>query len=123
MILELEAVAIESSKKARVVCRVQLREGEREMFRHSKSVVLRDNGIENQKGEPMQLLSRVLGLTLISSMCAIAQSNVTTTNGGTPGTIPTFTGTSNIESSPIAVSGSNVGIGTTTPGAKAPGNL
>jgi len=46
---------------------------------------------------------------------AAAQSNVTTTNGGTAGTVPVFTTGSNIENSPITVSGSNVGIGTTSP--------
>jgi len=45
---------------------------------------------------------------------AAAQSNVTTTNGGTAGTVPAFTTGTNIENSPISVSNGNVGIGTTT---------
>lgn len=44
-----------------------------------------------------------------------AQTNVTTTNGGTANTVPVFTTSSNVENSPISVSGSNVGIGTVYP--------
>ena len=40
----------------------------------------------------------------------------TVTGSGTSGDVPVFTGTSTLGNSPIAVSGNNVGIGTTTPG-------
>ena len=51
-----------------------------------------------------------LGLALASAGAA-AQTTVTTT-GGTTNTVPVFTGSSTVGNSPIAVSGSNVGIGT-----------
>ena len=44
---------------------------------------------------------------------AVAQ---TVTGSGTTSTVPVFTGTSTVGNSPISVSGSNVGIGTTGPG-------
>lgn len=50
------------------------------------------------------------GLMTAVSLCA-----QTVTGSGTSGTVPVFTGASSIGNSPIAVSGSNVGIGTTTP--------
>jgi hypothetical protein len=40
------------------------------------------------------------------------------TGSGTSGTVPVFTGTSTIGNSPISINGSNVGIGTASPGAK-----
>ncbi len=52
-----------------------------------------------------------LGLALASAGTA-AQ---TVTGSGTSGTVPVFTGTSTVGNSPIAVSGGNVGIGTTNP--------
>ena len=54
-----------------------------------------------------------LGLTMMA-VAAAAQTTVTT-SGGTTNTVPVFTGTSTVGNSPISVSGSNVGIGTTTP--------
>src|SRR5579884_1272134 len=39
----------------------------------------------------------------------------TVTGSGTSNTVPVFNGTSSIGNSPISVSGSNVGIGTTNP--------
>jgi hypothetical protein len=57
---------------------------------------------------------RVLGVALlVSSTGAIAQ---TVTGSGTSGTVPVFNGTSTVTNSPISISGSNVGIGTTSPG-------
>jgi hypothetical protein len=56
---------------------------------------------------------RVLGVALlVSSTGAIAQ---TVTGSGTSGAVPVFNGTSSVTSSPISISGSNVGIGTTNP--------
>lgn len=46
---------------------------------------------------------------------AMAQTTVTTTTGGTSGTVPLFAGTATIENSAITQSGGNIGIGTTTP--------
>jgi hypothetical protein len=37
--------------------------------------------------------------------------------GGATGTVPVYTGSATVGNSPIAVSGGNVGIGTTNPGA------
>jgi len=54
-----------------------------------------------------------LGLTMMA-VAAAAQTTVTT-SGGTTNTVPVFTGTSTVGNSPITVSGSNVGIGTTAP--------
>jgi hypothetical protein len=48
------------------------------------------------------------------AVSAVAQTTVTTT-GGTANIVPVFTGSSTVGNSPIAVSGSSVGIGTTAP--------
>ncbi len=56
-----------------------------------------------------------LGLSLaLASAGVAAQTTVTTTNGGTDRTVPVFTAGTNVENSPISVSGGNVGIGTTS---------
>lgn len=63
-------------------------------------------------------MNRLAGLALpivMLATSAVAQSNVTTTNGGTANTVPVFTTGTNVENSPISVSGGNVGIGTTSP--------
>ena len=54
-----------------------------------------------------------LGLTMMA-VAAAAQTTVTT-SGGTANTVPVFTGSATVGNSPIAVSGGNVGIGTTAP--------
>jgi hypothetical protein len=54
-----------------------------------------------------------LGLTMMA-VAATAQTTVTT-SGGTTNTVPVFTGSATVGNSPISVSGSNVGIGTTVP--------
>lgn len=54
-----------------------------------------------------------LGLTMMA-VAAAAQTTVTT-SGGTTNTVPVFTGSATVGNSPITVSGSNVGIGTTSP--------
>jgi hypothetical protein len=54
-----------------------------------------------------------LGLTMMA-VAAAAQTTVTT-SGGTTNTVPVFTGSATVGNSPITVSGSNVGIGTTAP--------
>jgi len=54
-----------------------------------------------------------LGFCLVAlAMSAAAQ---TVTGSGTSGTVPVFNGTSSVTNSPISVSGSSVGIGTTSP--------
>src|SRR5579859_4488730 len=50
---------------------------------------------------------------LLSATAAMAQVN----GSGTANTVPVFTGTTTIGNSPIAVSGSSVGIGTASPAA------
>ena len=50
------------------------------------------------------------------AMSAVAQTTVTTSGTTTSGTVPVFNGTSAVTNSPITVSGSNVGIGTPSPG-------
>lgn len=63
----------------------------------------------------MQVYTRFLSLALaMSAISAAAQ----VTGSGSSGNVPQFTGTSSIGDSPIAVSGSNVGIGTTSPASK-----
>ncbi len=53
---------------------------------------------------------------LLMAAGAAAQTAVTT-SGGTTNAIPMFTGSATVGNSPITVSGSNVGIGTTAPNA------
>jgi hypothetical protein len=63
----------------------------------------------------MQGWMKVLGVVLVvSSANAFAQ---TVTGSGTSGAVPVFNGTSTVTSSPISISGGNVGIGTTSPNA------
>jgi hypothetical protein len=62
----------------------------------------------------------MMGLTFCIAafaMSAAAQTAVTNNNDGTVGTIPAYNGSAILGNSPISVSGSNVGIGTTTSGA------
>lgn len=53
----------------------------------------------------------------VFTICATAQITVTT-SGGTTNSVPVYTSSVTLGSSPIAVSGSNVGIGATSPRAK-----
>jgi hypothetical protein len=55
-------------------------------------------------------------VVMLLALSAAAQ--VTTTGTPVTNTVPMFTGTATIGNSPVSVSGSNVGIGTMTPGAK-----
>lgn len=57
-----------------------------------------------------------LAFSIIALAAGAAAQTTVTTSGGTTNTVPVFTGTSTVGNSPIAVSGSNVGIGTTSPG-------
>jgi hypothetical protein len=60
----------------------------------------------------MRIRESLIGLGLgLMAISAAAQ----VTGSGTSGTVPQFTGTSAIGNSPISISGSNVGIGTTAP--------
>ena len=51
----------------------------------------------------------------VFAVSAAAQTNVTNSNNGTANTVPVYTGSATLGNSPIAVSGGNVGIGTTAP--------
>jgi trimeric autotransporter adhesin len=77
-----------------------------------------DLQIAGQPPQPRVLLASVpYALKAAMAPAGIAPdlaSNVTTT-GGTAGYVPEFNGATTIVDSPIFVSGSNVGIGTTTP--------
>ncbi|MGA3133792.1 MAG: hypothetical protein ABSD59_23755 [Terracidiphilus sp.] len=69
----------------------------------------------------MVMLRNANGIWIYLVLCAAgatAQTNVTTTNGGTAGTVPVFTSGTNVENSVITQSNGNVGIGTTAPGLK-----
>jgi hypothetical protein len=64
------------------------------------------------------MLGRMAGLALCIVTLAVgasAQTNVTNSNNGTSNTVPVYTGTATLGNSPISVSSSNVGIGTTNP--------
>ncbi len=56
-----------------------------------------------------------LVLALMAAGMAAAQTTVTNSNNGTTNAVPFYTGTATLGNSPISVSGSNVGIGTTAP--------
>src|SRR6266702_602064 len=56
-----------------------------------------------------------IGTFLASLAVGVAAQTTVTTGGGTTNTIPVFTGSSTLGNSPISISGSNVGIGTTAP--------
>jgi hypothetical protein len=61
----------------------------------------------------MRMRQSWIGMGLVlTAISATAQ----VTGSGTSGTVPKFTGTSTIGNSPISINGSNVGIGTTSPG-------
>lgn len=55
----------------------------------------------------------LLALTAVTA--AAQQTNVTNNGDGVNGTVPVYSGASALANSPITVSGSNVGIGTTAP--------
>jgi hypothetical protein len=59
-----------------------------------------------------QLGRQAFVVILLAATGAAAQ---TVTGSGTSGTVPVFNGTSTVTNSPISISGSNVGIGTTSP--------
>jgi hypothetical protein len=64
--------------------------------------------------------SKIKGLTLCAAAFAVstaAQTTVTNSNNGATNTVPLYTGSATLGNSPISVSGSNVGIETTNPGA------
>lgn len=54
-----------------------------------------------------------LGLILV--WASVGAAGQTVTGSGTTNTVPVFTGASAVGNSPIAISGGNVGIGTTLP--------
>ena len=55
-----------------------------------------------------------LRLVMAAAIGAAQTTNVTNSNNGTTNTVPVYTGSATLGNSPISVSGSNVGIGTTT---------
>lgn len=59
------------------------------------------------------ILLGLLGAALLSvvATATVAQTTVTTTNGGTVSTVPVFTSNKNVENSVITQSNGNVGIG------------
>lgn len=60
-------------------------------------------------------------LCLASLLClgiALHAQTTVTTSGGTTAVVPVYTGSSTLGNSPISISGTNVGIGTTAPGTK-----
>ncbi len=58
-----------------------------------------------------------MGALFCIAVFAMSAAAQTVTGSGTSGTVPVFNGTSTVTNSPIAVSGGNVGIGTTSPSA------
>ena len=54
---------------------------------------------------------------LLVAAGAAAQTTVTNNNDGAAGAVPVYTGSATLGNSPISISGSNVGIGTTAPNA------
>jgi hypothetical protein len=63
-----------------------------------------------------KLIQLAVSLSLAAlAMSAMAQTTVTTSGTTSSSTVPVFNGTATVTNSPITVSGSNVGIGTTTP--------
>ena len=59
--------------------------------------------------------NKVAAVVICIAAFAMSASAQTVTGSGTAGTVPAFTGASALGNSPITVSGSNVGIGTTSP--------
>jgi hypothetical protein len=58
---------------------------------------------------------KMVGLAFSIAVLAASAAAQTVTGSGTTNTVPVFTGASTVGNSPIAVSGGNVGIGTTSP--------
>jgi hypothetical protein len=59
----------------------------------------------------------IVGLAICFTSIVISASAQTVTGSGTTGNVPAFTGSSTLGNSVITQSGTNVGFGTTTPGA------
>jgi hypothetical protein len=65
----------------------------------------------------MQIARHLLSIGLLLGAVGLNAQTAVTTSGGTANTVPIFTGASAVGNSVITQSGSNVGIGTTTPAA------
>lgn len=63
----------------------------------------------------MKRLAAMAFVIAVLAVSATAQTTVTTSGTTSSGTVPVFNGTATVTNSPINVSGSNVGIGTTAP--------
>jgi hypothetical protein len=61
------------------------------------------------------MLKKIAEVAICIAAFAASAAAQTVTGSGTTNTVPVFTGTSTVGNSPISVSGSNVGIGTTAP--------
>jgi hypothetical protein len=71
---------------------------------------------DTREGKEFRIMkdkSILFGFCLVAF--AVSAAAQTVTGSGTTNTVPVFTGTSTVGNSPISVSGSNVGIGTTSP--------
>ena len=64
------------------------------------------------------MFRRDSAILLTMALMVTVATGQTVTGSGTSETVPVFTGSSTVGNSPITISGSNVGIGTTSPGAK-----
>ncbi len=58
---------------------------------------------------------KLVGVAFSIAVMSLSMAAQTVTGSGTTNTVPVFTGTSAVGNSPIAASGGNVGIGTTSP--------
>lgn len=78
------------------------------------------SGKKPDKERELSIMNRksiLLGFFITAlAISAAAQTTVTTSGTTSSGTVPVFNGTATVTNSPISVSGSNVGIGTTSPG-------
>lgn len=89
--------------------------------RHESSPVEGESGTRKRanysKGRLQTMSKSVLAWMILALMAAGAAAQTTVTTSGTTssGTVPVFNGTATVTNSPITVSGSNVGIGTTSP--------
>jgi hypothetical protein len=82
-----------------------------------------ENVVAGYQGSAQREGSRLMDrkwIVLVLSIAALAasvgaQTNVTNSDSGTSGTVPVYNGAASLTNSPISVSGSSVGIGTTSP--------
>jgi hypothetical protein len=73
--------------------------------------------VDQQRKDKEKMFKKMAVAAICILGFATSASAQTVTGSGTTNTVPVFTGTSAVGNSPITVSGSNVGIGTTAPDA------